>query len=228
MGKKPYDIRIIFRKIYVCMRRLYVSQRTKRSNISIISNNCMGDEICHSLGMRFNSQTVNLQIMPEDYIRFCSNLTYYLKEDIQECTKFTPHQRQMIRKEFERDVEELLFPFGLCGDILIAFQHYQSFEKAKADWERRRSRVNLSCCGIILTVDQKYEKEAALFDRLGFTEKVLLTVNWSAQLPNTRTISLDKPKGIHYFEYQSLFKKYYERNFNIAKWVIGLTKNKQS
>lgn len=224
MSRRSYGIFIALRKVYVCLRRVYVSQRIKGKNISIISNNCMGAEICHSLGMRFNSPTVNLQIMPEDYIRFCSDLTRYLKEDIQECTKFTPHQRQMIRKEFERDVEELSFPFGTCGDILIAFQHYKSFEKAKEDWERRRLRVNPSCSGFILTVDQKYEKEAALFDQLDLAEKILLTVNWSAQMPDTGTMSLDKPAGIHYFEYQSLFKKYYERNFNIAKWVVGLSR----
>ncbi|MDE6883519.1 MAG: DUF1919 domain-containing protein [Lachnospiraceae bacterium] len=206
------------------MRRIYVSRRIKGRNISIISNNCMGAEICHSLGMRFNSPTVNLQIMPEDYIRFCSNLVHYLKEDVQECNEFTRHQRQMIRKEFGREVEELSFPFGMCGDILIAFQHYQSFDKAKEDWNRRCSRVDLSHCGIILTVDSKYEEEAMAFDQLGYANKILLAVNWSPQLPNTRTESLDKPAGIHYFEYCSAFKKYYEKNFNIAEWVVGLSR----
>lgn len=49
--------------------------------------------------------------------------------------------------------------------------------------------------------------------------------NWSPQLPNTRTVSLYKPSGIHYFEYYSTFKKYYERNFNIAAWVMELAKD---
>lgn len=224
MRKHTCYICIVLRRMYVCMRRIYVSRRIKGRSISIISNNCMGAEICHSLGMRFNSPTVNLQIMPEDYIRFCSNLVHYLKEDVQECTEFTRHQRQMIRKEFDREVEELSFPFGMCGDILIAFQHYQSFDKAKEDWNRRCSRVDLSHCGIILTVDSKYEEEAMAFDQLGYANKILLAVNWAPQLPNTRTESLDKPDGIHYFEYCSAFKKYYEKNFNIAEWVVGLSR----
>lgn len=224
MGRKAYGICILLRKIYVGIRRIYVSRRIKGCNISIISNNCMGAEICHSLGMRFNSPIVNLQILPEDYIRFCNDLTHYLAEEVKECVEFTQKQRQMIRKEFGREVEELSFPFGMCGDILIAFQHYPTFGKAKEDWERRCSRVNLSRCGVILTVDDRYEKEAREFDRLGYANKILLTVNWSLQLPNTRTESLDKPDGIHYFEYYSTFKKYYERNFNIAEWVIGLSK----
>lgn len=225
MEKRPGKIRLILRKVYVCMRRIYISQCVKGSNISIISNNCMGAEISHNLGMRFNSPIVNLQIMPEDYIRFCSNLIHYLSEDIQECVDFTQRQRQMIKKEFGREAEELSFPFGICDDILIAFQHYLSFDKAKEDWERRRSRVDLSHCGVILTVDDKYKKEAMAFDRLGYTNKILLAVNWSPQLPNTRTASLYKPSGIHYFEYYSTFKKYYERNFNIAAWVMELAKD---
>lgn len=99
MEKRPYNIRLILRKVYVCMRRIYISQCIKGRNISIISNNCMGAEISHNLGMRFNSPIVNLQIMPEDYIRFCSNLIYYMSEDIQECVDFTQHQRQLIKKE---------------------------------------------------------------------------------------------------------------------------------
>lgn len=79
-------------------------------------------------------------------------------------------------------------------------------------------------CGVILTVDDKYKKEAMEFDRLEYANKILLAVNWSLRLPNTRTESLYKPSGIHYFEYYSTFKKYYERNFNIADWVIGLSK----
>lgn len=215
--------KVIFRKIYMFIRKIHVSQKIKNNHISIISNNCIGADICHSLGLRFNSPTVNLQILPEDYIKFCSHLTHYLEADILECTEFTPNQRQMIKKEFCREAEELPFPFGVCDDILIAFQHYQSFEKAKEDWNRRRSRVNLSQCGIILIVDDKYKKEADLFDKINCDRKILLTINWSAQLPNTKTASIDNlPAGVHFMEYYDTYRKYYERNFSIAKWVIGL------
>lgn len=199
-----------------------MAQKLKNKNVSIIANNCTGAEICHNLGLRFNSPLVNLQILPEDYIKFCRNLNYYLAQDIRCCTQFIERQRQMIRNEFGREAEELSFPFGLCGDVLLALQHYDSFDKAKEAWERRRSRVDFSHLGVLMTVDDKYEKEAREFDELNYANKVLLTVNWTIDLPHTRTASLQKPAGIHYFEYETTFKKYYERNFHIAKWVIEL------
>lgn len=36
MAKRPYNIRLILRKLYVCMRRIYISHCIKGSNISII------------------------------------------------------------------------------------------------------------------------------------------------------------------------------------------------
>lgn len=217
-------IQLIFRKAFVLIRKKYVSQKVKNSNISIIANNCVGADICHSLGMRFNSPTVNLQILPQDYIKFCSDLTHYLNEDIRECTVFTPNQRQMIKKEYGREAEELRFPFGVCDDILIAFQYYKSFEKAKEDWNRRRTRLNYSRCGIIMLFDRKYEKEVQLFDKINCNRKMLLTVNWSTQLPNTKTAAIDNlPAGVHFMEYRDTYRKYYEINFDIAKWVLSLT-----
>ena len=102
--RKKDMFKVIFRKVYVFIRKLYVSQKIKNKHISIISNNCIGADICD------------------------------------------------------------------CG------------------------------------------------------RKLLLTVNWSVQLPNTKTASIDNlPAGVHFMEYYDTYRKYYERNFNIAKWVIGLT-----
>lgn len=215
-----------FHNTYVHMKKRPVSHLLKNSPITIISNNCIGADICHSLGLRFNSPTVNLQIFPEDYIKFCKNLKHYLSWDILECSEFTPYQRQQIKKLYGgREAEELGFPFGICDDILIAFQHYSSFETAKKDWLRRRSRVDFSHCGLIMIVDGNYKKEAELFDSLNWKHKILLTINWSIQLPNTRTIHLELPAETHFMDYYGPFQKYYERSFDAVKWCANIAKD---
>lgn len=106
------------RILYGYLRKKAVAHIIGDNQISIISNNCIGADICKSLGLRYNGPTVNLQIFPEDYIKFCNNLSHYLNVEILECITFSSHQRQQIKKLYKRDVEDLDFPFGVCDDIL--------------------------------------------------------------------------------------------------------------
>lgn len=122
-------VKKVLRNIYI--RKCYIQRCLKNKDIAIISNNCIGADICHNLGLRFNSPTVNLQILPSDFVKFCSKLDYYLSVEVKECDVFSACQRELIMKEYGRNVEELNFPFGICDDILIAFQHYNTFCEAK-------------------------------------------------------------------------------------------------
>ena len=67
---------------------------------TIISNNCTGGAVCHELGMEFKSPTINLQILPEDYPRFCANIEY---RDIMLNKVFQPGDRASM--PYERAME---------------------------------------------------------------------------------------------------------------------------
>lgn len=112
---------------------------------TIISHNCIGGVLSHELGLKFLSPTVNLFMVNEDFIKFCENLEYYLSLEIM------PYHGEIKRE----------YPLGTCGDLVLYFVHYNSFDEAKKKWNDRRKRVNLDNIYIIAT------------DRDGFNENLL-------------------------------------------------------
>ena len=112
---------------------------------TIISHNCIGGVLSHELGLKFLSPTVNLFMVNKDFIKFCENLEYYLSLDI------TPYDG-----DIKRD-----YPLGRCGDLVLYFVHYNSFEEAKYKWNERKKRVDMNNIYIIAT------------DRDGFNEELL-------------------------------------------------------
>lgn len=93
-----------------------------------------GGFVYNALGLPFNSPTINTSWMKEDYVKFVSDLTYYL--------------RQPLRCGREGNLEMGESPVGLLGEnerqVQISFLHNSNFNEAKQQWERRRDRVNLN------------------------------------------------------------------------------------
>lgn len=102
---------------------------------TIISHNCIGGVLSHELGLRFLSPTVNLFMVNEDFIKFCENIEYYLSLEIM------PYDGPIKRE----------YPLGRCGDLVLFFVHYDSFEEAKQKWNERKERVNMDNIYIIAT-----------------------------------------------------------------------------
>ena len=112
----------------------------------MITNNCIGTFLYHRTGAQFLSPTINLQILPEDYVRFAENLGHYITCEIEEFT-----DQDVIDERFYKytgTVEHVPFPVGKLDDILLYFQHYKSIEEAKGAWYRRAKRINYDkiCC----------------------------------------------------------------------------------
>lgn len=55
----------------------------KNENFTINSNNCWAGTVYESYGIRKMSSTVGMFIMPEDYLKFVSNLNYYLEQPLE-------------------------------------------------------------------------------------------------------------------------------------------------
>lgn len=233
-GKSITEIfaKVIFR-CNRCIFKVVGKTVLRNRSVSIISNNCCGADICHTYGMRFNSPTVNLQILPCDFPKFCENLEHYLDSEIIEITHssefLSPVQKESIKLVYNgRNIEDLMeFPFGMCDDILIAFQHYSSFSEARASWNRRKHRVNIRNCAFLLVVDSTGLKDARNFEMIntGKCNKAIITVNCD-YIPSKKDTLIvrsgDVPEGGHFMDRENLLLKHYEVNFNPVKWLNGI------
>lgn len=143
---------------------------------TIISNNCTGGAVCHELGMEFKSPTVNLQILPEDFPRFCKKLKIYMTKELYEARTYTNHERSNLNKMFGGIPN---FPIALVGDILVCFQHYATFDEAKAKWDERKAKIDYDHIGYIFHARGKeYRAEAEEFLALDLPNKLCITQNF--------------------------------------------------
>ena len=137
--------------------RLYIRNKIDRarfnnSEVSIITNHCMGGIICHDLGIKFNSPTVNLKILPNDFIKFTENLEEYIGKDI-----------------VEVEDKSVSYPGGMLGDVKLWFVHYKTFEQAVNAWNRRKERINWENIRVMLTVREECSDEIlARFEKLPY------------------------------------------------------------
>ena len=140
---------------------------------TIISNNCTGGAIMHQLGMEFKTPTVNLQILPEQFPKFCIDLKYYMNTELVEYTNISYKHRKYMEKMFG-GVPEM--PFGLLDDIVVCFQHYDTFSDAKEKWDERKAKIDYDHIGYIFHArGPEYRAEAELFTKMDLPNKLVLT-----------------------------------------------------
>ena len=62
----------------------YFRRRCENTHYTILTPNCMAGLIYSRLGEPFYSPTINTNMQSEDFIKFLSDLDYYLAQDVQE------------------------------------------------------------------------------------------------------------------------------------------------
>lgn len=179
--------------------------------LSIVSNNCSGVRLMQDLNIRYDSPTVALQIMPEEYTKFCQNFKYYMEQDIKEYKEFSDVHRQYFANMYGGGID---FVVGLCGDIAIVFQHYDTWQEAKEKWDRRKARVDYSNLVYIFCADNsKYDKEAQEFRNANIPNSYVFTRDFDIEgehyryhVPEVNPYNpkqpycfLDKDNPNHYF-----------------------------
>ncbi len=112
-------------------------KRLKNLDFTIISNNCWSGKVYRYFGLRYNTPTVGLYFFQKDYIKFTSNLKYYVNLEL----KFieindSKYKNNLIQKN------EINIPIGVLGDIEIVFLHYKTKEEALEKWNKRCKRIN--------------------------------------------------------------------------------------
>ena len=132
----------------------------KRTDFTIIASNCNGTIIYHDMGLPFLSPTINLTISAPDFVKLAEDLPYYMAQPL------VPMD----------STEDISFPKGLLGDILINFVHYSTFEEAEAAWERRKARINWENLFFIASEKNGCTYDIIRrFDNLSYPHKVIFT-----------------------------------------------------
>lgn len=159
--------------------------RLKNKDITILCNNCLGGVVYHCLGLQFLSPTVNLMVdSTADFIKFCKNIDYYLKQQIVEIKD-----------------DNVTYPVGMCGDIKLHFNHYHSFEDAVAKWDSRKRRINWNNIYLISNdyiSDTEFvsREEIIEFGKLNCKNLIMFTSVRHEDIPYTYYLGLDKLKRI--------------------------------
>ena len=87
-------------------------------------------------------------------------------------------------------------PFGLIDDIVVCFQHYETFAEAKQKWDERKTKVDYDHIGYIFHArDDGYSWEALRFMSLNLPNSVIITEGFT--LP--KVVALDTSDGKNAF-----------------------------
>lgn len=125
---------------------------------TIFANNCWGGVVYNRLGLEFSSPLVNMYESDEDYIKFLKNPKKYLDAPL------------LLEQEIYSEYVNGSFPVCSCDDILLYFNHYNSFEAANAYWEKRKKRINWNNLLVMLSTEN--EKSALEFSTLPYEKKI--------------------------------------------------------
>jgi uncharacterized protein (DUF1919 family) len=202
----------LFYKIQLLRRKSVTKKQIKRlqnKDFTLVANNCNGCVLIHELGLRFNSQFVNLAINPIDYIKYLENFDYYNELDV-----------------FFIEDDSVPYPVGMVGDVRIDFVHYKSNEEAKAKWTERKKRLNPQNMFVMFTEqDNCTEEYLKRFDELPFENKVAFTCKEHTGIKSSVFVKkyFGNPKGVYMFldfENKLSTKRNYDV-FDFVSWFNG-------
>ena len=121
----------------IVIKNKWARFRIRSNDFTIISNNCWGGFIYQMLKLPYNTPTIGLFMYGSDYVEFCTNIKYYLEQEI----SFIEHNESKYYNEFKYDIKHK-YPIGKIDNIEIHFLHYHSKEEAISKWKRRSERIN--------------------------------------------------------------------------------------
>lgn len=181
-------------KILKIKRKAFASQRKKAikdTNFTIISNNCWGGMLYESYNLPKESPTVGLFIMASDYVKFVSNLKYYLGKPL----VFLKPEYSKWKNQLSADKRWGTYPIGKIEDIEIFFLHYKSEKEAIDKWYRRIRRINWN--RLLIKFDDQNgctEQDLENFLNLPYKHKLFFTCrDWPKYKGNKSVITIKQP-----------------------------------
>ena len=120
-------------------RQKLINKELFSDDLTIISNTCIGGRLYHDYSKKFMSPTIDFYMEPESFVKFCSNLKYYLSVDIK---PLPDYKIKPFDDFFFFDIGGLIGVFGHTND---------SLKKTIEKWNERRKRVNYDNIVVICT-----------------------------------------------------------------------------
>ena len=152
----------------------------KNKSFSIISNNCWGGYYYDKFHLRYTTPTIGLFFPPKDFLKFVSNIEYYLSFDLKKIDLESANCKQLlVNKEKNgliKNASDMII--GKLGDIEIVFVHYSSFDDAYVKWNSRKSRINFE--NLIIKFNDQNEFEEYMFNEfmtIPYKNKLFFTSN---------------------------------------------------
>lgn len=174
------------RKFFSPFRRIGL----KNKNFSIISNNCWGGIVYDILGLQYQSPTIGCFMHSKDYLKFISNLNYYLSLDCIPC--------KLEETEYLNILNYNSIPTGKIDDIIIFFLHYDNINDACIKWNKRKKRVNFNNLLIKYSDQNMFDIEDYYsFNKLEYKNKLFITSN-SSLMDNNNVVYLKRFKKYGY------------------------------
>lgn len=159
----------------------------ERTDFTVISNDCWGQALYEELGLRSRTPLIGSGMHADCFLRFLGDIPGYLAFPLRfiSVSRYASVNRLRMRRS--------IWPMAVLGDgVEVHFIHYETEEESRRAWEEGCRDVNLDRVVVKFTVDKDgaTPKHAAMFDRVPFERKLLLSahahpeIGCAVQVPN--------------------------------------------
>ena len=143
-------------------------KKIKDTSFSIISNNCWAGDVYRYFGISYQTPTVGMYFYADEYIKFLSNLPYYLSCPLEKMSfQESKYQEILLKKGQENKL------LARLDDVEIVLLHFPDWAEAKEKWDRRVQRINFD--NIIVKFSRQNlcsDEHFAAFCNLPFEKKI--------------------------------------------------------
>lgn len=137
--------------------------KLKRSNVSILSNYCLGGMIYKMLGLKVASPTINMYCAGKGYLKFLEKYEYYLNCEMKELWQENYIDGTLSPESF--------FLKGILGNKIVwNFNHSICAKETIAQWNKHKERFNFENVAVIMIIQS--DEDAFRFEKLKIEKKL--------------------------------------------------------
>lgn len=195
------------------LQKIYERWRLRGDSFVLVSNNCWGYELYHSVGREYNTPFVGLFLHPDCYIKLVENFDFYLSSQLE----FIEHSKYESCSG--------AYPIGLlAGDVEIHFLHYPTKALALDKWRRRVERLNAAKRAgepfyfKLCDRDGCTEQHLRRFHAGSFGKRISMSVHETRMANHLCLPELKDPSGNFVVDGLRLYRSRYGY-FDISSWI---------